>query len=182
MNHLQSTMMEMILSKPTFAGTIPEVSPQPSPMSPPSARPWLLKQRHSSSCPWAEVKETAKQPPWSEHRAGKHVRAPRKGGWERFEMGGSSGEGLCHSLEFLDSTISLFYVDRSRPEKWGSFRDNQKERTTDKEVVQIAGFSSRYWQALSLRPTLMTTPYKRQTFSRCLGAFVCVFSLSVDDN
>lgn len=39
MNHLQSTMMEMILSKPTFAGAIPEVSPQPSPMSPPSARP-----------------------------------------------------------------------------------------------------------------------------------------------
>lgn len=39
MNHLQSTRMERILSKPTFAGAIPEASPQPTPLSPPSAHP-----------------------------------------------------------------------------------------------------------------------------------------------
>lgn len=174
-NHLQSTLTETILSKPMFAGTIAQVSPQLTPISPfrtfpnpevqaqfnlPESRSWRKLQSNfgivnilPGKCAWA----------------------PRRGGGKRFEMAGGFSVTLWRSLT---APSPCFEADRSRLKKRGSFGDIIGKRELQaRKLFKTAHFSSRYFQTFSLHPTLMTTPYERQTSSRCVGEFTVVFFL-----
>lgn len=102
-------MMEMVLSKPTFAGTIPEASPHvPDSSSKGTAQPACERERGKLQSNLRGV--SLLQESLSGLLGNGDGRDLRWGYPKR-------GAGVpCHSLEFLDSTVSLFYTDRGRLE------------------------------------------------------------------